>query len=229
MKRFFLILLGMFMSATMLTGCGYNEIQTLDESTKAAWSEVLNQYQRRNDLIPNVVNSVKGEADFEKSTLTQVINARAKATSIQATPELMENPEAFQKFTQAQGELSSALSRLLVTVERYPDLKANKAFQDLRVQLEGCENRIAIARNRYIKTVQEYNTYIRPAVQHVHPSVPADGLGLDPRIQAESSVCGSRRSCHYDTSEGRFQWFSSYSSGQTLIDSASSSVRSSSG
>ena len=204
MKRFFLILLGMFMSATMLTGCGYNEIQTLDESTKAAWSEVLNQYQRRNDLIPNVVNSVKGEADFEKSTLTQVINARAKATSIQATPELMENPEAFQKFTQAQGELSSALSRLLVTVERYPDLKANKAFQDLRVQLEGCENRI-------------------------HPSVPADGLGLDPRIQAESSVCGSRRSCHYDTSEGRFQWFSSYSSGQTLIDSASSSVRSSSG
>ena len=137
MKRFFLILLGMFMSATMLTGCGYNEIQTLDESTKAAWSEVLNQYQRRNDLIPNVVNSVKGEADFEKSTLTQVINARAKATSIQATPELMENPEAFQKFTQAQGELSSALSRLLVTVERYPDLKANKAFQDLRVQLEG--------------------------------------------------------------------------------------------
>jgi len=95
MKRFFLILLGMFMSATMLTGCGYNEIQTLDESTKAAWSEVLNQYQRRNDLIPNVVNSVKGEADFEKSTLTQVINARAKATSIQATPELMENPEAY--------------------------------------------------------------------------------------------------------------------------------------
>lgn len=126
MKRFFLILLGMFMSATMLTGCGYNEIQTLDESTKAAWSEVLNQYQRRNDLIPNVVNSVKGEADFEKSTLTQVINARAKATSIQATPELMENPEAFQKFTQAQGELSSALSRLLVTVERYPDLKPSR-------------------------------------------------------------------------------------------------------
>ena len=220
MKRFFLILLGMFMSATMLTGCGYNEIQTLDESTKAAWSEVLNQYQRRNDLIPNVVNSVKGEADFEKSTLTQVINARAKATSIQATPELMENPEAFQKFTQAQGELSSALSRLLVTVERYPDLKANKAFQDLRVQLEGCENRIAIARNRYIKSVQQYNTYIRQFPQMVC---------LDPRIQAESSVCGSRRSCHYDTSEGRFQWFSSYSSGQTLIDSASSSVRSSSG
>ena len=119
MKRFFLILLGMFMSATMLTGCGYNEIQTLDESTKAAGSEALNQYQRRNDLIPNVVNSVKGEADFEKSTLTQVINARAKATSIQATPELMENPEAFQKFTQAQGELSTA-SRLHATATLNP-------------------------------------------------------------------------------------------------------------
>ena len=100
MKRFFMLVAGMFMTATMLTGCGYNEIQTLDESTKAAWSEVLNQYQRRNDLIPNVVNSVKGEADFEKSTLTDVINARAKATSIQATPELMENPEAFKKFKQ---------------------------------------------------------------------------------------------------------------------------------
>ncbi len=167
MKRFFLLVAGMFMTATMLTGCGYNEIQTLDESTKAAWSEVLNQYQRRNDLIPNVVNSVKGEADFEKSTLTDVINARAKATSIQATPELMENPEAFKKFTQAQGELSSALSRLLVTVERYPELKSNAAFQELRVQLEGCENRIAIARNRYIKTVQEYNTYIRQFPQMV--------------------------------------------------------------
>ena len=179
MKRFFLILLGMFMSATMLTGCGYNEIQTLDESTKAAWSEVLNQYQRRNDLIPNVVNSVKGEADFEKSTLTQVINARAKATSIQATPELMENPEAFQKFTQAQGELSSALSRLLVTVERYPDLKANKAFQDLRVQLEGCENRIAIARKRDIKSVQQYNTYIRQFPQMVWVWI----LGYKPKAQ----------------------------------------------
>lgn len=161
MKRFFLSALMLFVTAFGLSGCGYNEIQTLDESTKAAWSEVLNQYQRRNDLIPNVVASVKGEADFEKSTLTQVINARAKATSIQATPELMDNPEAFKKFTQAQGELSSALSRLLVTVERYPDLKSNKGFQELRVQLEGCENRIAIARNRYIKAVQQYNTYIR--------------------------------------------------------------------
>lgn len=179
MKRFFMLVVGMFMTATMLTGCGYNEIQTLDESTKAAWSEVLNQYQRRNDLIPNVVNSVKGEADFEKSTLTDVINARAKATSIQATPELMENPEAFKKFTQAQGELSSALSRLLVTVERYPELKSNAAFQELRVQLEGCENRIAIARNRYIKTVQEYNTYIRQFPQMVWVWI----LGYKPKAQ----------------------------------------------
>ncbi|WP_251451684.1 LemA family protein [Parasutterella muris] len=179
MKRFFMLVVGMFMTATMLTGCGYNEIQTLDESTKAAWSEVLNQYQRRNDLIPNVVNSVKGEADFEKSTLTDVINARAKATSIQATPELMENPEAFKKFTQAQGELSSALSRLLVTVERYPELKSNAAFQELRVQLEGCENRIAIARNRYIKTVQEHNTYIRQFPQMVWVWI----LGYKPKAQ----------------------------------------------
>lgn len=174
-----MLVVGMFMTATMLTGCGYNEIQTLDESTKAAWSEVLNQYQRRNDLIPNVVNSVKGEANFEKSTLTDVINARAKATSIQATPELMENPEAFKKFTQAQGELSSALSRLLVTVERYPELKSNAAFQELRVQLEGCENRIAIARNRYIKTVQEYNTYIRQFPQMVWVWI----LGYKPKAQ----------------------------------------------
>lgn len=174
-----MLVVGMFMTATMLTGCGYNEIQTLDESTKAAWSEVLNQYQRHNDLIPNVVNSVKGEADFEKSTLTDVINARAKATSIQATPELMENPEAFKKFTQAQGELSSALSRLLVTVERYPELKSNAAFQELRVQLEGCENRIAIARNRYIKTVQEHNTYIRQFPQMVWVWI----LGYKPKAQ----------------------------------------------
>ena len=174
-----MLVVGMFMTATMLTGCGYNEIQTLDESTKAAWSEVLNQYQRRNDLISNVVNSVKGEADFEKSTLTDVINARAKATSIQATPELMENPEAFKKFTQAQGELSSALSRLLVTVERCPELKSNAAFQELRVQLEGCENRIAIARNRYIKTVQEYNTYIRQFPQMVWVWI----LGYKPKAQ----------------------------------------------
>jgi LemA protein len=148
-------------TALLLGGCGYNDFQRLDEQTKSAWSEVLNQYQRRADLIPNIVNTVKGEANFEQETLTKVIEARAKATSIQATPELINNPEAFNKFQQAQGELSGALSRLLVTVEQYPNLKANQGFQDLRVQLEGTENRITVARNRYIKTVQDYNVLAR--------------------------------------------------------------------
>jgi LemA protein len=144
-----------------LTGCGYNDFQRLDEASKSAWSEVLNQYQRRADLIPNIVATVKGEANFEQETLTKVIEARAKATSIQVTPETLNDPAAFQKFQQAQGELSSALSRLMVVSERYPDLKANKGFSDLRVQLEGTENRITVARNRYIASVQEYNVLAR--------------------------------------------------------------------
>ncbi len=144
-----------------LTGCGYNDFQRLDEQNKAAWSEVLNQYQRRADLVPNIVATVKGEAAFEQDTLTKVIEARSKATSIQATPELVNNPEAFNKFQQAQGELSGALSRLMVVSENYPNLKANQGFQDLRVQLEGTENRITVARNRYIKTVQDYNVLAR--------------------------------------------------------------------
>jgi LemA protein len=148
-------------AALTLSGCGYNQFQTLDEQVKGAWAEVLNQYQRRADLIPNIVATVKGEANFEQETLTKVIEARAKATSIQATPELINNPEAFNKFQQAQGELTGALSRLLVTVEQYPNLKANQAYQDLRVQLEGTENRITVARNRYIKTVADYNTLAR--------------------------------------------------------------------
>ena len=148
-------------AALTLSGCGYNDFQRLDEQTKCAWSEVVNQYQRRADLIPNIVATVKGEANFEQETLTKVIEARAKATSIQATPELINNPEAFNKFQQAQGELSGALSRLLVTVEQYPNLKANQGFQDLRVQLEGTENRITVARNNYIKAVQSYNTLAR--------------------------------------------------------------------
>ena len=147
--------------AASLSGCGYNDFQRLDETTKSAWSEVVNQYQRRADLIDNLVNTVKGEAKFEQDTLNQVIAARAKATSIQVTPETLTNPEAFKQFQAAQGELSSALSRLMVTVERYPDLKANKAFADLRVALEGTENRIAVARNRYIQAVQEYNVLVR--------------------------------------------------------------------
>jgi len=145
----------------VLSGCGYNTIQQADEQVKAAWAEVGNQYQRRADLIPNLVASVKGAADFEKSTLEAVVAARAKATSIQATPELVNDPEAFKKFEAAQGELSSALSRLLVTVEKYPDLKANQNFRDLQAQLEGTENRIAVARNRYIDAVVKYNTLVR--------------------------------------------------------------------
>ena len=144
-----------------LSGCGYNDFQRLDEQTKASWAEVLNQYQRRADLVPNIVATVKGEANFEQETLTKVVEARAKATSIQATPELVNNPEAFNQFQQAQGELSGALSRLLVVTENYPNLKANQGFQDLRVQLEGTENRITVARNRYIQSVQEYNVKVR--------------------------------------------------------------------
>jgi LemA protein len=144
-----------------LSGCGYNDFQRLDEQSKSAWSEVLNQYQRRADLIPNIVASVKGEVDFEQSTLTQVIEARSKATSIQMTPEMVNDPAAMAKFQAAQGEVSSALSRLMVVVERYPDLKANQAFADLRVQLEGTENRITVARNRYIGAIQEYNVLAR--------------------------------------------------------------------
>ena len=149
------------LAASLLSGCGYNDFQRLDEQVKSAWSEVVNQYQRRSDLIPNIVATVKGEANFEQETLTKVIEARARATSVQATPELVNNPEAFAKFQAAQGELSGALSRLLVTVEQYPNLKANQGFQDLRVQLEGTENRITVARNRYIKAVQEYNVLAR--------------------------------------------------------------------
>ena len=147
--------------ALLLSGCGYNQFQALDEQTKSAWSEVLNQYQRRADLVPNIVATVKGEAAFEQDTLTRVVEARAKATSMQVTPETLNNPEAFAKFQAAQGELSSALSRLLVVTENYPNLKANQGFQDLRVQLEGTENRITVARNRYIQAVQAYNVLAR--------------------------------------------------------------------
>lgn len=157
MSRWLLIL----SSALALSGCGYNDFQRLDEQTKSAWSEVLNQYQRRADLVPNIVATVKGEAAFEQDTLTKVIEARAKATSIQVTPETLNNPEAFKKFQAAQSELGSALSRLMVVSEQYPSLKANQGFRDLRVQLEGTENRVTVARNRYIQAVQEYNVLAR--------------------------------------------------------------------
>ena len=155
-------LAALLISATLaLSGCGYNEFQRLDEQVKASWAEVLSQYQRRADLIPNIVNTVKGEANFEQETLTKVVEARAKATSIQVTPELANDPAALKKFQAAQGELSGALSRLLMVTENYPNLKANQGFQDLRVQLEGTENRITVARNRYIKSVTDYNVLAR--------------------------------------------------------------------
>ena len=156
-------LLSALILATTLSlgGCGYNDFQKLDEEVKGGWAEVLNQYQRRADLIPNIVATVKGEANFEQETLTKVVEARARATSIQVTPQTLNDPQAFERFQKAQGELGSALARLLVVSESYPNLKANQGFQDLRVQLEGTENRITVARNRHIKAVQEYNVLVR--------------------------------------------------------------------
>jgi LemA protein len=148
-------------SAISLSGCGYNDIQRADEGIKAGWSEVVNQYQRRADLIPNLVNTVKGFAQQEQEVLTKVTEARSRATSVQVTPETLNDPAALQKFQAAQGELSSALSRLLVVVERYPELKSDKNFLELQAQLEGTENRIAVARTRYIKTVNDYNVLVR--------------------------------------------------------------------
>jgi len=147
--------------ALSVSSCGYNTFQTGDEQIKASWSEVVNQYQRRADLIPNLVKTVQGFAAQEKEVLLGVTNARAKVGSIQATPELINNPEAFAKFQAAQGELSGALSRLLVVTENYPQLKSDANFRDLQAQLEGTENRIAVARNRYIKSVQDYNVTVR--------------------------------------------------------------------
>jgi LemA protein len=154
--------LSLFLIGTTLalSGCGYNEFQRGNEQIKASWSEVLSQYQRRADLIPNLVNVVKGQANFEQSTLQAVVEARSKATAIQATPELVNDPQAFQKFQQAQKELSGSLSRLLVVSENYPALRANQGFIDLQAQLEGTENRITVARNRYIRAVQDYNVTV---------------------------------------------------------------------
>ncbi len=154
-------LVSIIVMSVTLSSCGYNDFQRMDEASKAAWSEVVNQYQRRADLIPNLVNIVKGYAAHEKETLESVVKARAAATSVQVTPELLNNPVAFKQFQEAQGELSSALSRLMVTVERYPDLKANQNFRDLQAQLEGTENRIAVARQRYIKSIERYNVLAR--------------------------------------------------------------------
>lgn len=161
MLRNSMILIAMLLVASLLSGCGYNTLQAQDEAVKAQWSEVLNQYQRRADLVPNLVNTVKGYAAHEKDILIRVTEARAKVGQIAATPELVNDPAAFAKFQAAQGELSSALSRLMVVSENYPQLKADAAFRDLQAQLEGTENRITVARNRYIQSVQTYNTTVR--------------------------------------------------------------------
>ena len=157
----FRLLAVLALAVGLLSGCGYNQIQTNDEQVNAAWSEVLNQYKRRADLVPNLVSIVQGYAAHEREVLTQVTQARANVSGIKATPELVNDPETFAKFQKAQGDLSSALSRLLVVAENYPQLKADASFRDLQAQVEGTENRIAVARNRYIKAVQEFNTTVR--------------------------------------------------------------------
>jgi LemA protein len=160
LRRLFLVVFS-FLALVSLNGCGYNTLQSQDEQIKGSWSEVVNQYQRRADLVPNLVNVVKGYATHEKDVLIQVTEARAKVGQMQATPELINDPQAFQKFQAAQGQLGSALSRLMVVAENYPQLKADGLFRDLQAQLEGTENRITVARNRYIQSVQTYNTTVR--------------------------------------------------------------------
>lgn len=162
---------------SLLSGCGYNTFQALDEQTQAAWSEVLNQYQRRADLVPNLVNTVKGYADHERQVLTAVTEARARVGAMQLTPELAKDPAALAQFQAAQGGLSDALSKLLVVSERYPDLKADRNFRDLQAQPEGTENRIAVARNRYIQSVQAYNTALRTFPNNLT----AKALGYTPK------------------------------------------------
>ncbi len=182
MRKFWAILAALV--TLSLTGCGYNTLQRNDEQIKASWSEVVNQYQRRADLVPNLVNTVKGYAAQEKTVLLGVTNARAKVGSIQATPELINNPEAFAKFQAAQGELSGALSRLLVVSENYPQLKSDANFRDLQAQLEGTENRITVARNRYIKSVQEFNVTVRSFPSNL--TAMAFGFKTKPNFTAEN-------------------------------------------
>ena len=182
---------GFIMTALMtLSGCGYNDLQSQDEQVKAAWSEVLSQYQRRADLIPNLVNTVKGAVASEKDILDSVVNARAKVGSIQATPELINNPEAFKQWQAAQGELSSALSKLMVVVERYPDLKSIAGFSDLQAQIEGTENRITVARGRYISAVQKYNTTVRSFPSNLTAKM--FGHDVKPNFTVENEAAISR-------------------------------------
>ena len=178
------------LSVLLLQGCGYNSLQAGDEKITAAWAEVLNQYQRRADLIPNLVKTVKAFAEQEREVLTEVTEARARAGAIQATPELLENPAAFQQFQAAQGEISSALSRLLVTVERYPELKSDQNFRDLQAQLEGTENRITVARNRFIEAVREFNTTVRSFPSNLTAMV--FGFDVKPTFSVENEAELSR-------------------------------------
>jgi LemA protein len=170
----------------MLTGCGYNTLQVKDEAVTASWSEVQNQYQRRADLVPNLVNVVKGYATHEEKVLTEVTQARANVSSIKVDKEVLEDPALFQKYQEAQDQLSTALKSLLMVQESYPDLKANEQFRDLQVQLEGTENRIAVARNRYITTVQDYNAYVRQFPQVMTAKV--IGMHTKPNFSAEQSA-----------------------------------------
>ena len=176
--------------ASQLAGCGYNTFQAQDEQIKASWSEVVNQYQRRADLIPNLVETVRGFAQQERDVLIGVTEARSKVGSIQATPELIDNPQAFAQFQAAQGELSSALQRLMVVVERYPDLKSDANFRDLQAQLEGTENRITVARNRYIAAVQEYNVTVRSFPSNLTAMM--FGYDAKPNFSVENEVEISR-------------------------------------
>lgn len=170
--------------ALVLSGCGYNTLQQQDEQIKASWSEVLNQYQRRADLVPNLVNVVKGYAEHEREVLTQVTEARSKVGSVQATPELLNDPQAFSRFQAAQGELSSALSRLIAVAENYPQLKADTLFRDLQAQLEGTENRITVARNRYIAAVQDYNVTVRSFPTNITARI--FGMEVKPNFTVEN-------------------------------------------
>ncbi len=184
MKKSALIML--LSSSLMLTGCGYNTMQVKDEAVTAAWSEVQNQYQRRADLVPNLVNVVKGYAKHEEQVLTEVTQARANVAGLKVDKEVLEDPTLFQKYQEAQGQLTGALSRLIAVSENYPDLKANEQFRDLQVQLEGTENRIAVARNRYITTVQDYNAYVRQFPQVMTAKV--IGMHTKPNFSAEQSA-----------------------------------------
>ena len=184
MKKSALIML--LSSSLMLTGCGYNTMQVKDEAVTAAWSEVQNQYQRRADLVPNLVNVVKGYAKHEEQVLTEVTQARANVAGLKVDKEVLQDPALFQKYQEAQGQLTGALSRLIAVSENYPDLKANEQFRDLQVQLEGTENRIAVARNRYITTVQDYNAYVRQFPQVMTAKV--IGMHTKPNFSAEQSA-----------------------------------------